>query len=201
MGEHPDILMMVFNGLSVCDPLRAWLENQAHVQVAGDFGRAFPHMGAWRNHAAQWFLDNSTLERVLFLDHDMVPFAGTEPLLEADVDVASALYVGRGGDRHHQGDGLLSAGCLLVTRYALEHIKRPWFDTPLDPTGCGVTTCECLYFVERAKAAGFYPVRLGVVGHIVPTIVIPGRTAEETCQFRFLHEYMTTLVKKTEHGH
>jgi len=197
MAEHPDILMVVFDGLAINPALGMWLKKQEHIQMASEFGRAFPHMGAWRNHAAQWFLDNSTLERVLFLDHDIVPFEGTAPLFEVKADIASAWYVGRDGRRHHEGDGFVSAGCLLMTRHALQRIERPWFDTPLDSTGCGVTTCECLHFAERAKAAGFHPVRAGVVGHMVPTIVIPGATASETCKFRFLHEYMQTLSKTT----
>ena len=169
-----DIQVVVFDGLPVNAMLETWLESVPHVKRASRIGqgRAFPRMDMWRNQAVQWFLDHSECEYLLMIDADMVVTDQTNPALRCDASVVGADYVDRGHHQSHHGHSNLGCGFLKVKRPALKEMGAPWFLFRGNPEGTKLTSCECRYFCEKAAAKGLEPVRVGMVGHVLPMIAI-----------------------------
>jgi len=52
-------------------------------------------------------------------------------------------------------------------------IGPPWFRFVVDDRCLSKKMCECLWFADRARNAGFTPQRLGRVGHRMRVVVLP----------------------------
>ena len=143
------------------------------------WARRFDHWRTWdgaetpagipdaRNALVRWFLGECDLPWLLMMDQDTVPLAETEPLLRSEAPIAGPRIWGRTGQEAHPHG--LSAACLKVRRRVLEAIEPPWFRY-VPRKG----QCECQYFVNRARRAGFRPHKVGLVGHRFPVVVLPG---------------------------
>jgi hypothetical protein len=113
------------------------------------------------------------IEEFVFMDRDMRPDAATEPFLQAAGDVVACEYPipdmrawGRPGAMH--------MGLVRVKRKVLEALAAerdaagrpiPLFFFPRTADGTRVTACECAWFAERVRKAGFSIVRAGWCGH------------------------------------
>jgi len=113
------------------------------------------------------------VQEFIFMDRDMRPDGATEPFLQAAGDVVACLYPvpdmrtwGRPQAMH--------MGLVRVKRKVLETLAAerdaqgrpmPLFFFPRTPDGSQVTACECAWFAERVRKAGFTIVRAGWCGH------------------------------------
>lgn len=191
MSEYENIQVVVFDGRGVNLMLADWLGNFPHVDRAGSIaGSVVPDtVASWRNRAIRWFLEHTELPDVLMLDDDMVPVHGTDALLRSDADVAAARYIRKDGHEVHADDGEGGCGCMKISRNALEKIDPPWFAFEFSDDGSRVTSCECGYFSRKARRAGFHPVKAGVIGHVVPVVVVPAESEGSSCRMKFLPEF------------
>ena len=87
--------------------------------------------------------------------------------------MAGCDYIGSHSKRAHDGPGYIGAGCMRISRVALEAIERPWFQFVMTNDGLDVHQCECGHFCDKAMAAGIHPVKMGKIGHIMPAVVSP----------------------------
>jgi len=195
VSKYGNIQVVVFDGRGVNPMLADWLGNFPHVERAGStVGSVVPDtVASRRNRAIRWFLEYTELPDVLMLDDDMVPVRGTDALLESDADVAAARYIRKDGHEVHADDGEGGCGCMKISRNALERIEPPWFAFEFSDDGCEVKSCECGYFSSKARGAGFHPVKSGVIGHVVPVVVLPAESEGSSCRMKFLPEFRRGL--------
>jgi hypothetical protein len=81
--------------------------------------------------------------------------------------VSAARYFGKRGQEVHQPDGQVGCGCLLVHRTAVEMIGNNPFTANADER------CVYLAFCRRAHATGFWPKKVGAIGHRCRVDVLP----------------------------
>jgi len=165
--------------------LLAWLEARfAHIYRAQHpFGSGQPdYLAPWRNLLVRWFLEETVRREMLMIDADMVPLPETEELLRTAADVAGCRCIGKSGFEVHGEDGVISHAFMRVTRKALEAIAPPWFAYEMSPDGSCVAKCTCRYFSEKAVAAGFPPVHVGEVGHLIPMVARLPSQPGKICQ-------------------
>jgi hypothetical protein len=74
-------------------------------------------------------------------------------------------------------------------RAAAEKIGAPWFSADTTPDGESLKNCPCDSFSKRAKAAGYLPTSIGVVGHLIPMVVLPTGDKEQQIAIRFPAQY------------
>jgi hypothetical protein len=60
----------------------------------------------------------------------------------------------------------------------------PWFAFGVSDDGLTQTACECQHFAAGARAAGFAPARVGIVGHLQPMVLLPGPEGSPPGTFR-----------------
>jgi len=156
---------VIFDGLRV-NPVLTWWLHRYDYRRASEFGCAFPHgIGHWRNAVAQWFLENTVDDYLLMIDHDIIPTPEAQLVLDSKLDIVGAEYMGNVGAKAHDQEGYLGCGFLKISRKALEDIGEEWFTN-----GKG---CECGIFCAKAHAKGHHPVKVGRVGHVIDTAMIP----------------------------
>ena len=156
--------------------LASWLSRFPNVRRFRDIrvGKPGPfYVQVAQNQSVRWFLDKTNLPWMLLVDDDMVPVSGTAALMECEADIASATYPAQAGGIVHATPGSLGTGILKVSRHALEKMGPPWFGVKLSEDGCSIAECVCDWFARRAKEAGFFPVKAGICGHIVPYVTLP----------------------------
>jgi len=123
-----------------------------------------------RNAVWERFLSSSNSPAfLLMVDDDQVPVPQTEALFTAPLPrfVAGARYFGKNGEEVHKPDGFVGCGCLMVHRIAAEMIGADPFTRQPEEA------CECLAFCRRAQAAGFWPAKVGAIGHRCLVDVLP----------------------------
>ena len=172
-----DIQVAVFDHEPPNRWLKAYLARFAHAarvsQILDDEDRFADFIATRRNRVAEWFLAETDLAYLLMLDHDHIPGDELEPLLASAADVVGTAYVRASGNSAHPGDGDAGAGCLRISRTALERIGPPWFAFVFNARGTAIDLCECGYFCRKARAAGFHPVKAGSIDHIIPMVARP----------------------------
>ena len=174
MMNASQIQIVVFDGSPVDPRLRKWVESQPHFAYASHIApKGFPDLVAMqRNRICRWFLDHTDRDCLLMLDADQIPVEATVPILTAEAPIAGCAYVQRDARIGHEPDGEAAAGCLRISRAALQAIDPPWFQWVLSDDGCEVAECDCGHFCRKAREAGYHPVTVGRIGHIVPAVVI-----------------------------
>jgi hypothetical protein len=165
---HPAIQLaiLVKPGCRPNRHLRRWSDRFDHRrQWPGSSDRQ--GIPAARNDLLAWFRDESGLPWLLMVDHDVVPLPETQRLLASDAPIAGPrIWAKTGAEAHPHG---LSAACLKIHRRVVAALRAPWFRyRPRKGQ------CECAYFIGKARAAGFRPEKVGLVGHRFPVVVCPG---------------------------
>lgn len=173
---NPDkIQIAIFDGQQPDPHLLQWCKQFSHVERVSRFQTKAirPHMAVWRNSVCDWFLRETRLEAVLFLEHNKLPAKNTINVIASNADIAWCDYVRRDGDLCHEDPDQLGTGCLRISRHALETIVRPWFNYRLAPDGCSLEQCSCQWFSQRAIEAGFRPVKVGWVARLGDSVFWP----------------------------
>ena len=100
----------------------------------------------------------------LLFDWDNRPIMPSmQPFLDAEADIVGAKYPV--GNPHTWDNELPHCGSMKVKRSVFEKITPPWFQFVYSPDGTKLEQCECNYFIEKAKAAGFSIMLAGECGH------------------------------------
>ena len=192
MSNHDDILVVPIDFRGVNRHLRVWLETMPCVKYASDicvhtFG-GLDLLALWRNRIAEWFLEKTDKPWLLMLDDDIIPMESMRKLLDCEADVAACHFFSRGGGEGHDADGIVSMASLKVSRRALQRIKQPWFKFTFNDNHTKLAGCECAWFCKQAKAAGFHPLKVGLIAHAMKVALIPPEKPNGECQMRFLHQ-------------
>lgn len=189
MLKNNEIMVVPVDFRGVNRHLRRWLDSMPCVKYASDicdhtFG-GLDLLAVWRNCIAQWFLEETDKPWLLMLDDDIIPQESMTELLDSQADVAACHFFARGGGEGHEDDGIVSMASLKVSRRALERIKRPWFRFEFNVNQTRLIGCECNWFCKQAQAAGFHPVKVGLVAHIIPVALIPPEKPGGSCRMKF----------------
>lgn len=159
------------DGSHVNGSLKRWLRGLANWRfyTEMDSMNFADLLAVKRNRACRYFLDHTDCDYILMLDADIVPAEDTAKILDADGDVVSCPYLGSNGKPAHGGfaAGNTAAGCLRISRRALETIPEPWFEMKTSADGQKWALCECGYFTAKAKHYGFNPLKVGTVDHML----------------------------------
>ena len=100
----------------------------------------------------------------VFMDHDMRPSMATMPFLRADADVVGCEFPIPHMEAWADPQAI-HMGLVRVRRKVFEKIDPPWFRFEYSPDGSQLEKCECIYFRDKALAAGFSVVRAGWCDH------------------------------------
>ena len=189
------IQIVVFEWRGANSILTKWLARFPHVRrMQREAGyQATDCLASWRNQAVKWFLKETNREWLVFLDDDIVPLKETELLLDCDADIAGCHFFSKNGSEGHGEDGHISMAAAKFSRRALNQITSPWFAFTFNEDGTELIGCECDYFTAKARAAGFYPVKTGSVGHIVPAVMISD--GEGKAKLKFLSQLKKDFEK------
>jgi len=100
----------------------------------------------------------------ILMDRDMRPGAAAMPFLAAQGDVVGCEYPVPHMETWAD-PAAIHMGLVRAKRHVFERIAPPWFAFGHAPDGAAVTHCECAYFANKVKQAGFSIVRAGWCGH------------------------------------
>jgi len=100
----------------------------------------------------------------VFMDRDMRPGPAAMPFLAADADVVGCEYPVPHMETWAD-PAAIHMGLVRVRRPVFEKIEPPWFAFGHAPDGTSLTHCECAYFANKVKQAGFTIARAGWCGH------------------------------------
>ena len=100
----------------------------------------------------------------ILMDRDMRPGAATMPFLAAEGDVVGCEYPVPHMETWADPSAI-HMGLVRVKRHVFERVNPPWFAFGHSPDGTAVSHCECAYFQQKVKQAGFKVVRAGWCGH------------------------------------
>jgi hypothetical protein len=137
-------------------------------------------IAATRNRICRDFL-NGDKKYLLMLDDDAWPIKETEGIVTSGLPVCGCMAVSRGGGIAHHQRHEVGAHCLRVSRSALEIMRdsdgfdhhKGWFAFQFSDCGADITMCEDGYFCQLADSCGFRPVKVGLIGHVLPMVVVP----------------------------
>jgi hypothetical protein len=123
------------------------------------------------NSAVERLALPSECQHFMFADRDMRPGPDTEPFLQAEGELVACQF-DLAANESWEDPQAMHCGLWRCSRRVLEAIKPPWFVRVLSDTGVRQERCPCLYFRDKAHAAGFTVVRAGWCRHEVKH---PGR--------------------------
>jgi len=106
----------------------------------------------------------SDCDHFVFADRDMRPGPDTEALLQVEGDLVACKYEVSNNESWADPQ-TMHCGLWRCTRKVLEAVKPPWFQRVLSDDGTHERVCVCLYFRDKARAAGFQVVRAGWCDH------------------------------------
>lgn len=106
----------------------------------------------------------SELTDFIFMDRDMRPGAAAMRFLAAQGDVVGCEYPVPHMETWAD-PAAIHMGLVRVKRHVWERIAPPWFAFGHAVDGTAVTHCECAYFANKVKQAGFTITRAGWCGH------------------------------------
>jgi len=199
---YPDIQFVVFDHSPINIHLKRWLatcDNSVRLSDLDLGGGDFSDFIAMRrNRVVKWFLDKTDFSSLVMLDHDHILDDSVNPLLESDIDVAGASYVRSNGTLVHDSPASIGAGCLRVSRTALEKIGAPWFAFEFNDDGTDIKQCECGFFSVKAQKAGYFPRKIGRAMHLVT--VASRATKEGKAGVMFLNQLDLIVDRPSEHS-
>jgi len=100
----------------------------------------------------------------VLMDRDMRPGAPAMPFLAAAGDVVGCEYPVPHMETWAD-PAAIHMGLVRAKRHVFERISPPWFAFGHAPDGTALTHCECAYFANEVRQAGFAIVRAGWCGH------------------------------------
>lgn len=106
----------------------------------------------------------SDCDHFVFADRDMRPGPDTEAFLKAEGDLVACKYDVSNKETWADPQ-TMHCGLWRCSRKVLEAIEPPWFQRVLSKDGANEKTCVCMYFRDKARAAGFTVVRAGWCDH------------------------------------
>jgi len=187
-----EIQVVVFDFRGVRRHLRSWLDTMPHVKRASDIcpedKGAMYLLAMRRNIVAKWFLEKSSLPWLLMINDNVIPLESVDELLACEADVAGAHFFSRRGGEGHDVDGSVATACVKISRRAFERIPPPYFRYEYNDDHTERLQCECGWFCKQAIAAGFYPVKAGVVAHMIEVALIPPTESGGQCKMKFLQD-------------
>ncbi len=203
MPTREDIVVAVLAARPITPALLYWLttfpaENVHPSRQWGNSGGT-EMLAVWRNQIVADFLEHTDLPYLMMVDADAWPVPRSDGIIYAEGDVCGVHAVGRHGRRAHAGDGEVGAHCLRISRRAIEAIAasaafdpaRGWFAFPTAERGTTITNCEDGYFCWLARQAGFHPIKVAPMGHVVQVVAFPGPGPGQT-DLKFVSELMPT---------
>jgi len=116
------------------------------------------------NEAVKTLALPSDCEHFIFADHDVRPGPRTVPFLEAEGKLVACEYP-LSNDKSWDDPQAMHTGLWRCDREVLEAVQPPWFERVLTPDGTREHRCVCMYFRDKAKAAGYEVVRAGWASH------------------------------------
>jgi len=104
---------------------------------------------------------------LLMIDHDMVPVVETNLVVASEEPIAFAATVTKAqGGGAHTKDGNFGAAFFKVHKDTLLAMgDAPWFKTTFNETLTRRLKCQCNYFNDKAKQAGYEAKAVGHAGH------------------------------------
>ena len=200
MSNFPNIQVVVFDHKGVSPITRQWLRQFKHVEystvICGQGCEAKDYILVNRNLAAQWFLEKTDCEHLVMWDEDIRPDIDTTLMLESPADIVSAHVFGTPGWLVHDHPGRVAISACKISRKALQAIERPWFKLIYNGQHTRLVKCECDWFAERARLAGFYPVKAGRVVHEVMVLAVPPDDDSTAFKFLFEKQHMERLAQR-----
>jgi len=106
----------------------------------------------------------SKCEHFIFADRDVRPGPRTAPFLRAEGSLVACEYP-LANEKSWDDAESMHTGLWRCERKVLEAIAPPWFQRVLSPDGTQEKHCVCLYFRDKARAAGFRVKRAGHADH------------------------------------
>ena len=192
MGGYPNIQFVPVDFRGVNPHLRRFLAQMQHVTHASnicvDTFMGNDTLVLWRNRIAEWFLKSCQQDYLCCFDDDAVPVEETLKMLDSAADVVGCHFFAKTGDVGHETDGTFSMAAYKVSRNALEKIEVPRYRFVYNEQHTKSMLCECLWFCQQARKAGFFPVKAGVIAHRMSVAVIPSSDTEDSCKMKFLHQ-------------
>ena len=186
------IQVVVIDFRGVRRHLRSWLDTMPHVKMASDICSedkgAMYLIAMRRNIIAKWFLEKTNLPWLMMLNDNVIPLESINELIACDADVAGAHFFSRHGCEGHDVDGTVSTACIKISRQALKRTATPWFKHAYNADHTHRLQCECAWFCDQARAAGFYPVKVGLIAHVIEVALIPPKETGGSCQMKFLQD-------------
>jgi len=165
-------LIVILDNGNVNPILRRWAENKPHSVLASglcSFSDA-SSIACRRNEIVERFLAMPENDWLIMVDGDHVPLLETDEILTCTDAVAGCRYPSRVGVESHPDDGEVGMGMVRISRQVLKTIESPWFGMTTNESGSKITQCECSWFCAKARAAGFYPVKVGQIGHLLRVV-------------------------------
>ncbi len=104
------------------------------------------------------------IDHVILMDRDVRPGPATEPMLRTEGHVVGALYPLPDMRAWAQPD-VVHLGLVRVAIEVFRRLDPPWFLRRYTADGTRWAQCECAYFAERAREAGFTVTRAGWCEH------------------------------------
>jgi len=173
------IKAVIFSTRPVNQALLKWASQFDFQVISVPFGD--PQMIACaRNRACKEFLDGEH-KYLLLLDDDAWPVKETNPIITSSLPVCGCAAVSRHGGVAHPGRHEIGAHCLRISKAALLTMKdsalfdesKGWFCFEFADCGSELVNCEDGYFSRLADACGYRPIKVGVIGHVLPMVVVP----------------------------
>ena len=166
LAIHPAttrVVVFTWPDRSVTWELAAWLRMFPPENV---FEWHAKHLIAARNQAMRRLCIEAPPEITDFVwvDRDMRPDPRSLPVLQAEGDLVGTMYPLANMETWATQDAV-HMGLVRFSRKTVEAVAPPWFEFRYSPDGCAVTQCECGYFAEKVRKAGFAVVRAGWSEH------------------------------------
>jgi hypothetical protein len=112
--------------------------------------------GEFLNHDKPW---------LLMVDRDVIPDHRTDYLFtQEDMPDLACCAWDPCTSHWHADRTIWHMSFALIHRKVLEGLEKPWFKMELSEDGYKAT-CDCHYFSQKARAAGFTTGNCGVAGH------------------------------------
>lgn len=198
MRAYPDIRFVPVDYRGVNKHLRHFLGQMENVTRASTICSS-TFMGGdslilWRNNIARWFLEKCEEEYLCCFDDDAIPIDDTLKMLDSPADVVGCQFFAKTGHIGHGVDGAFSMAAYKVSRVALGKMAKPYYRFVYTADHTRMTMCECLWFCQQARAAGFLPIHAGAVGHRMSVGVIPPESVQDDCRMAMLQKIPMVTV-------
>lgn len=103
-------------------------------------------------------------ENIVWFDNDLQPDHRLNPMFEVEADIVGAQYDLGSPNPWLQPDSV-HAAAMRFNRKVIEAMTAPYWLHEYSDDGTSVKSCDCGYFIQKAKALGFTVARAGYSAH------------------------------------